>query len=46
MNKYLGALGFVCLFGFKILGTSLVRYSLMKQLPHGGLRQMTGDGYY
>ena len=33
MNLYYGALGYLALYGSQILGTNLVRYSLMKYLP-------------
>jgi len=45
VNLYLGALGLIFFYGAKVLGTSLVRYSLMKQLPHSNIRQ-NGDGFY
>lgn len=45
MSLYLGALGYICLYGFKIIGAGLIRYSLMKHLPGEG-RSMTTDGFY
>ena len=50
MNPYFGALGFLCLYTCKILGTNLVRYSLMKHLPEGleweKQAQSSRDGFY